>query len=175
MGEPNPLWKIEPTAHVERHNERRPPAHFPEGAFPPIITLCGSTRFMDTFHAEGWRLALAGIVVLTVGVCTHAPDHGAEALGGYVKERLDWLHRRKIDLSDGILALNVCGYIGESTQREIDYALATGKAVDYLNPRTARPKLAPQAHAHLRGGTLAHEGGERVWCVDPACPDRWPE
>ena len=49
-----------------------------------------------------------------------------------VKIRLDVLHFRKIDLSDEIFVLNVGGYIGESTSREIEYAKSTGKAVWYL-------------------------------------------
>ncbi len=35
-------------------------------------------------------------------------------------------------LSDSIYVINVGGYIGESTQSEIDYALKHGKQVEYL-------------------------------------------
>ena len=45
---------------------------------------------------------------------------------------LDDMHKRKIDMSDEIYVINVGGYIGTSTQLEIDYAIATGKAVRYL-------------------------------------------
>jgi hypothetical protein len=38
------------------------------------------------------------------------------------KEALDTLYLTKIDLADEILVLNVGGYIGESTRREIEYA-----------------------------------------------------
>ena len=67
---------------------------------PEIVCLCGSTRFMDAFFEEGWRLTLEGKIVLSVGVCKHAEDHGAEALGPDVVARLDELHFRKIDLAD---------------------------------------------------------------------------
>ena len=99
---------------------------------PKVVTLCGSTRFMDAFFEQGWRLTLEGVIVLSVGVCKHAEHHGGEALGGDVCERLDELHWRKIDLSDEILVLNVGGYIGESTRAEIEYATRTGKPVRYL-------------------------------------------
>jgi hypothetical protein len=59
-----------------------------------------------------------------------------------VKRDLDFLHLRKIDLSDEIFVLNVGGYIGDSTQREIEYALSTGKKVKYLESlRLAQPEL----------------------------------
>ncbi len=105
----------------------------PDG-FPEIICLCGSTRFGDAFHEQGWLLTLVGKIILTIGVCKHAQDHGGEALGPDVAEQLDELHLRKIDLADSIRVLNVGGYIGESTRKEIEYAEATGKTVVYLEP-----------------------------------------
>ena len=49
-----------------------------------------------------------------------------------MKARLDELHLRKIDLADEVMVLNVGGYIGDSTRREIEYANAHGKPVRYL-------------------------------------------
>lgn len=103
--------------------------------FPQIVCLCGSTRFMDAFHAAGWQLTLDGHIVLTVGVCKHAEDHGGEALGQDVADRLDVLHFRKIDLSDRVLVLNVDGYIGDSTRREIEYAESVYVPITYLEER----------------------------------------
>ena len=99
---------------------------------PGIVCLVGSTRFMDSFHEAGWKLTLDGYIVLSVGVCKHAAHHGGEALGQDVCDRLDELHLRKIDLADWVMVLNVGGYIGFSTQREINYASATGKRIEYL-------------------------------------------
>lgn len=59
-------------------------------------------------------------------------DHYGEKAG--VKEQLDELHLRKIDLADAILVVNRNGYIGESTAREILYARWTGKPVNYWEP-----------------------------------------
>ena len=42
------------------------------------------------------------------------------------------MHKRKIDMADEIFVINVNGYIGTSTRSEIEYALATGKKVNYL-------------------------------------------
>ncbi len=112
--------------------------------FPAVVCLCGSTRFMDEFHAAGWRLTLNGCIVLTVGVCKHAQDHGGEALGQDVADRLDELHKRKIDLADLVYVLNVDGYVGDSTRGEIEYALAIGKRIQYLEPEAA--EAANQRH-----------------------------
>ncbi len=71
-------------------------------------------------------------IVLSVGVCKHASDHGAEAMGDNVIEALDTLHLRKIDLADWVLILNVGGYIGKSTRRELEYAQSMGKPVKLL-------------------------------------------
>ena len=49
-----------------------------------------------------------------------------------VKEMLDDMHLRKIDMADEIFVINVGGYIGESTKREIAYAEQKGKKVNYL-------------------------------------------
>jgi len=100
---------------------------------PPIVCLCGSTRFMDAFFDAGWAETLAGKIVLSVGVWREGPtDHAGEWIGEDVKRRLDELHLRKIDLADEVLILNVGGYIGESTRREIEHAERTGKSVRYL-------------------------------------------
>ena len=40
-------------------------------------------------------------------------------------------HWKKIDISDAIYVVNIGGYIGQSTQNEIDYAKKLGKEVIY--------------------------------------------
>ena len=108
-----------------------------EAERPRIVCLCGSTRFMETFFEEGWRLTLEGVIVRSVGVCKHADSHGGEALGQDVADRLDELHLRKIDLADEVRILNVGGYIGSSTRKELEYARRCGKPVTFLEAATA--------------------------------------
>lgn len=96
-----------------------------------IVTLCGSTRFKAEFEAENRRLTLEGHMVLAPGVFGH---QDAEPLAGYLKDRLDLLHFRKIDLSGRVHVVNPGGYIGESTRREIEYAHTVGVPVSYLVP-----------------------------------------
>ena len=96
----------------------------------PIITLCGSTRFKEQFLEAQKRLTLEGNIVISVGLFGHSGDEEVWAPG--TKEMLDDMHKRKIDLADAIYVINVGGYIGASTQSEIEYAKATGKEVLYL-------------------------------------------
>jgi len=105
----------------------------------PVITLCGSTKFKDEFMAAQKRLTLAGNIVISVGLFGHSGDSEVwesmdEGTLTKTKEKLDDMHKRKIDMADGIFVVNVGGYIGESTRSEIEYALAHGKTVEYLEP-----------------------------------------
>jgi hypothetical protein len=97
-----------------------------------IVTLCGSTRFKEQFMEAQKRLTLEGNIVISVGLFGHSGDDDVWKPG--VKDMLDDMHLRKIDLADEIFVINVGGYIGESTKREIDYAEKTGKEVKYLEP-----------------------------------------
>ena len=95
-----------------------------------VITLCGSTRFKDEYMEVQKRLTLEGNIVISVGLFGHSGDE--EVWNEGVKEMLDRQHLAKIDLADEIFVINVGGYIGESTRREIAYEKSKGKAVVYL-------------------------------------------
>ena len=97
-----------------------------------VITLCGSTRFKDAFMEAQKRLTLEGNIVISVGMFGHSGDDEVWIEG--TKEMLDDMHKRKIDMADEIFVINFGGYIGNSTRSEIEYAIATGKEVRYLEP-----------------------------------------
>jgi len=101
---------------------------------PIVVCLCGSTRFGEAFHAANLRETLAGKIVLSIGVDfkSDADLLAAGMLTQADKARLDELHLRKIDLCDEVLVLNLNGYIGESTRRELAYARAHGKGIRFL-------------------------------------------
>lgn len=96
----------------------------------PVVTLCGSTRFKDAFLEAQKRLTLAGNIVISVGLFGHSGDDEVWTEG--TKEMLDDMHKHKIDMADSIYVINVGGYIGSSTQSEIEYAQKNGKTVNYL-------------------------------------------
>jgi hypothetical protein len=95
-----------------------------------VVTLCGSTKFKDDFLREQKRLSLQGNIVISVGLFGHSGD--GEVWNDGVKEMLDDMHKRKIDMADEIFVINKGGYVGTSTRSEIDYAIATGKKVVYM-------------------------------------------
>lgn len=95
-----------------------------------VITLCGSTKFKDEFLKEQKRLTLEGNIVISVGLFGHSGDD--EVWNDNIKEMLDDMHKRKIDMADEIFVINKGGYIGSSTMSEIEYAKKTGKPVHYL-------------------------------------------
>lgn len=99
-------------------------------AIPTVVCLCGSTRFRDEFTEANFRETKAGRIVVAPGVFAHSGDILTEE----EKRQLDELHLRKIDMADSVLVINPGGYIGDSTRREIRYALAAGKPVAYLCP-----------------------------------------
>ncbi len=93
-----------------------------------IITLCGSIRFKEEFLKVQERLTLKGNIVFTPNFFNNFKGE----ISVEMKKMLDEMHRQKIDLSDEIYVINVDGYIGESTKSEIEYAIANGKKVKYL-------------------------------------------
>ena len=95
-----------------------------------VITLCGSTRFKNEFLEVQKRLTLEGNIVISVGLFGHSGDDVVWTEG--VKDMLDRQHLAKIDLADEIFVINVRGYIGDSTRREIAYAEFKGKSISYL-------------------------------------------
>ncbi|QQE76338.1 hypothetical protein KDJ56_10650 [Brevibacillus composti] len=98
---------------------------------PKVVTLCGSTKFKKQFREAEANLTLKGRIVLSLGFFEQS-DH-IEVTEEQV-QLFEWLHFHKIDMSDEIFVINVDGYIGESTRKEIEYATQRGKRVTYLEP-----------------------------------------
>jgi len=101
-----------------------------------IICLCGSTRFTEQMLVKQWELTKQGHIVLSWCAVpewyfqgddkTHIGDQEG------VKEIVDEVHLRKIDIADEVFVLNIGGYIGESTRHEIEYARKLGKPINYM-------------------------------------------
>ncbi len=117
---------------------------------PPVVVLCGSSRFVDIMATVAWLIErdeskiTMGLHLLP-GWYTDVKDHLAEAEG--VADQMDELHLRKIDLADEIFVVNMNGYIGESTSREIQYAKNRGIAIRYFENE---PHFAKQILECLR-------------------------
>jgi len=59
------------------------------------------------------------------------------------------MHYRKIDLSDEIFVIDVNGYIGNSTRKEIDYARKNVKVIHYYSE------------------SVTNSSGEKMFCINP--------
>lgn len=147
---------------------------------PEVVTLCGSTRFVDTFNEWRQKLTLEGKIVLSIEiVTTQSRKEDPQHSNPQVKAMLDELHLRKIDLSDWVMVLNVGGYIGESTRKEIDYAERIGVELRYLNdPRPASPDgKTNQAFNSDKVGPCIFDvvcEQEGPICQDETCTDEPP-
>ena len=98
----------------------------------PNSPFCGQIVQVSHFcpYRPQKRLTLAGNIVISVGLFGHSGDDEVWTEG--TKEMLDDMHKRKIDMADGIYVINVGGYIGQSTRSEIEYARSQGKSVEFL-------------------------------------------
>lgn len=97
---------------------------------PKIVCLCGSTKFKQQFIEANFVFTMAGDIVLTVGWFSHA-DGVIYTPSEAEKTKLDELHLRKIEMADEIYVINVGGYVGESTAREIRHAASLGKIITW--------------------------------------------
>jgi len=103
---------------------------------PEIVCLCGSTRFTAEMLILQWELTKQGKIVLSWCALPDSYFAGEDKthIGDQegVKELVDEVHKRKIDLADSVFVLNIGGYIGESTRSEIEYAESKNKPIEYL-------------------------------------------
>ncbi len=98
------------------------------------ICLCGSTKFRNEYEAANKQLTLEGHVVLSVAGFGHAGDTFTEG----EKELLDLIHLQKILFCDAIYVIDVGGYIGDSTRREIKWAELNGKMIVCMSKEKTR-------------------------------------
>ncbi len=112
---------------------------------PQIITLCGSSRFCAEMAILAWEFEKGGRIVFGLHLL---PDEYCKQKGMIpdkdgsihhigeqedVENVMDALHFKKIEMSDSVFVVNVGGYIGESTAREIAYAKNLGKPISYFD------------------------------------------
>ena len=99
-----------------------------------VVTICGSTKFKEAIMAENARLTTEGKVVISLGLFGHTdlPDYNWDTDASDLKTMLDALHAQKIDMADRVHVVNVGGYYGESTTREIAYARTLGKPITFM-------------------------------------------
>lgn len=107
---------------------------------------------------------LAGNIVLTVGnnpirMMKEAVESVVTLHTKEVKAALDELHLHKITMANEVLFLNVGGYVGDSTMRELAFALYIGKTIRFLEPEAGQllitgnaPKIAQLVRELIHAG-----------------------
>ena len=65
-----------------------------------IVCLCGSVRFKEDFKLADWAFTLSGDIIVQPGCWEHAQFHEDTPYMRHTKEKLDKLHKKKIDLAD---------------------------------------------------------------------------
>ena len=91
-----------------------------------IVTICGSMKFKDKMMEVAKDLEIKNKYVVIQ--CIYGNDEFSEE----EQQILSDLHYSKIEISDAIFVVNINGYIGSSTRKEIEYAEKLGKEVMYL-------------------------------------------
>ncbi|MGZ4450332.1 MAG: hypothetical protein ACXVW4_11105 [Nocardioides sp.] len=94
-----------------------------------VVTLCGSMRFREALERLEVELTLAGHVVLAPAALDPATEPSAQD-----RDRLGRVHLQKVAMADEVLVVNVGGYVGESTRREVAHARPLGITVRFLEP-----------------------------------------
>lgn len=92
-----------------------------------VVTICGSIRYSKEMMKIAKKLELEDgyAVIQCIYNASGLKYEGVDA------SILDKIHRKKIDISDAIYVVNIDGYIGNSTKKEIEYAINSGKEVIY--------------------------------------------
>ena len=122
---------------------------------PKIITICGSSKFVDVMAVCAWLLEKEeGAIVHTLHLLPswyvtyeECPDHLAEHEG--VADQLDELHKRKIDISDEIFVVDINGYIGDSTRSEMEYTKNLGLPIRSYSESEYVKRVSEMVRAYL--------------------------
>lgn len=127
-----------------------------------ILTLCGSARFEKHYHAANKLLGLSGHICFAL--MTYPSIEGQKSW--YTEDEkwgLDLAHFAKIEESDGVVMLNVDGYLGESSLRELRWARMREKLIFWcyndnrMILKPLNPFQVPEAYVR---GLMNLDGGE---------------
>ena len=114
------------------------------GIKPRIVCLCGSVRFEKEFKECAEAFHLSGDIVLMPVIFRHDEFHDSNTYMQSVKRDMDRVHKWKILMAELIFIIDKDGYIGESTQSEIEFAKSRGKWIAYMSEEGEMKKHEPR-------------------------------
>lgn len=92
-----------------------------------VVTICGSMKFALNMQNIARDLEIKyGWAIIQCVYNSQNYIETEEHIQNLIKA-----HYKKIDISDAIYVVNIGGYIGNQTKKEIDYAISLGKQVIY--------------------------------------------
>lgn len=91
------------------------------------ICLCGSMRYEMEMRSIGY------LIENKYGIAAFIPFSDPMHMIEINEDNLDRSHRTKIERSDAVLIIDIDGYMGTSTRKEIAYAYSIHKPVIYLS------------------------------------------
>lgn len=109
-------------------NQNKPYIVFPS-ADRIIVCLCGSTKFVEQYMIAYKEETLKGKIAIGTMFFHHKDDF--PIMTPSIENSLAELHCAKILIAHELLVIDVGGYIGESTQREINFGAFLEKRIRY--------------------------------------------
>jgi len=100
-----------------------------------VVCLIGSTRYFKEMAQVAHDLSLGGSIVLRPHVVKSQVFPRAP-LSPEDRTRLDHIRYEEVELADEVYVLNIDGYMGESTSRQLAYARSLGKPEVWHEPIT---------------------------------------
>lgn len=98
-----------------------------------VICISGSTKFEKKIGEVEKELTKEGYCVLSFAVFKNYEWPTTQLEVMQFKDLLRDTHFKKIDLCDELYVVDIGGYIGKSTNLEIQYAIEKGKPIRYYS------------------------------------------
>lgn len=94
----------------------------------PVVTLCGSGRFYKIFKEVEYKLFVVndGIVVHMPAIFNHPNFFNGGTITDLELDAYDRIHKQKMSSSDYVITIDVDGYIGTDTRKEVEYCKLRG-------------------------------------------------
>lgn len=102
-----------------------------------IITICGSMKFEGEMKRAIQKFSLEGSIVLAPVMFS---DKERKNLNSKELEALNELHANKVCIADEVYVVDVDGYIGESTKKEIECAKKLKIKIKYYSKEEPKRK-----------------------------------
>ena len=136
------IEEYESTVIEQKLTETIKSANIGENERPKIITIIGSTRYINEMSLIGWEFEKQGHIVLNprllpptyIRKSNDDGRHAAESEN--VKEIIDKTYLHKVAMADEIFVVNINGYIGDSTRNELKHAIKLNKKIVWLEPES---------------------------------------